>query len=98
MLRTRLAKLVEARARDLAEAPGGSTGLLIRCGARRYPSTKLTRACCTCSPSCERLAVAAEMAAVPNVRLADPTGEPIRPLPEPCLAGVARMLSALRPA
>ena len=33
MLRTRLAKLMEARARDLAEAPGGSTGLLIRCGS-----------------------------------------------------------------
>ena len=43
MLRTRLAKLMEARARDLAEAPGGSTGLLIRCGSPALPVYKQAR-------------------------------------------------------
>ena len=40
ILRTRVAKLMEARTPDLAEAPGGSTGLLIRCGSPALPVYK----------------------------------------------------------
>ena len=41
MLRTRLAKLMEAGARDLEWAPGGSTGLLLRCGPPAVPVYKV---------------------------------------------------------
>ena len=44
MLRIRLAKVIEACAPDLAEAPGGSTGLFIRCGSPITPVYKMAPA------------------------------------------------------
>ena len=54
MLRTRLAKLMEARVRDLAKPPGGFTSLLIRCGSPALPVYKVDAACCPCSPNSAR--------------------------------------------